>query len=165
MEDLIENKNLDNSSDLASNDFEEEEIEEVNQLEIIPTRDTINIIARGNGTSSSHEIHLRTVLGYYWQNDEPPIKNFFKLFEQSIKRTINNVMAHERLLISYDLTYIVELEESNTFKIKINSISADGIDFDIIEGYVVLEGLDHKGTINKIKNIRKKVKRTIEREI
>ncbi|MGL6297899.1 MAG: hypothetical protein ACRC1M_01895, partial [Methanobacteriaceae archaeon] len=149
-ENLIENKNLNDSLEQSLNDSIEEEAVNLNQLEIIPTRDTIVIIARANGISSSHEIHLRTVLGYYWQNDVPPIKNFFKLFEQSIKRTITNVMDHNKLLISYELTFIVDMEESNTFKIKINNINADGTDFDIIGDTVVLEGLDHKGTLNKL---------------
>ncbi|MGL6297565.1 MAG: hypothetical protein ACRC1M_00170, partial [Methanobacteriaceae archaeon] len=61
--------------------------------------------------------------------------------------------------------FIVDMEESNTFKIKINNINADGTDFDIIGDTVVLEGLDHKGTLNKLKNIRKKVRKNIEREI
>lgn len=164
-ENLIENKNLNDSFEQSLNDSIEEEVVDLNQLEIIPTRDTIVIIARANGSSASHEIHLRTVLGYYWQNDVPPIKNFFKLFEQSIKRTITYVMDHNKLLISYELTFIVDMEESNTFKIKINNINVDGTNFDIIGDTLVLEGLDNKRTLNKLKNIRKKVRKNIEREI
>ena len=73
---------------------------------------TIGIRARVGEEFSEHEIQLNVMLAYYWDNDLPVIESLIDLFESAVKRTINEVLPHENLLLKYDL--ITDDEMKNT---------------------------------------------------
>ena len=66
-------------------------------LVIKDTDSTVAIRARIGEDYSEHEIQLSVMLGYYADNDLPVIENLIDLFETVIKRTINDVIPHERV--------------------------------------------------------------------
>ena len=72
-------------------------------LVIKDTPSTIGIRARVGEEYKENNIQLSVMLGYYWDNKLPVIKNLIELFETVIKRTINEVYPHQNLFLKYDI--------------------------------------------------------------
>ncbi|MBE6499230.1 MAG: hypothetical protein E7Z80_01605 [Methanobrevibacter thaueri] len=110
-------------------------------LVIKADEDTVSVRARLYDDYSEHKIVLNSVFTYWWANNMPPALKFLELFDSVIKRTINELMPHKELNLSYDVKANAMLEKASELEITLTSISADNVGFKI-EGQVIsLKGI------------------------
>lgn len=126
---------------------------------------TITVIAKYMGEFAEHEIQLRFVLGYYWNEDVPAIEKFIELFETVIKRAVDQVFPNEKLSIKYNLTSNDTLEKSSRLDITLLEVKADDTELKIEGEVIILEGVDLRSTFSKVTGFRRKINETIKKEI
>ena len=105
---------------------------------------TIGIRARVGEEFSEHEIQLNVMLAYYWDNDLPVIESLIDLFESVVKRTINEVLPHENLLLKYDLITDDEIKKASRFEIHLIEVKADNQSLRLDGKILALKGISSK---------------------
>ena len=105
---------------------------------------TIGIRARVGEEFSEHEIQLNVMLAYYWDNDLPVIESLIDLFESAVKRTINEVLPHENLLLKYDLITDDEIDKASRFEIHLIEVKADDTSLRLDGKILALKGISSK---------------------
>lgn len=110
---------------------------------------TIGIRARVGEEFSEHEIQLNVILAYYWDNNLPVIENLVDLFESAVKRTVNDVLPHENLLLKYNLITDDVLEKANNFEIHLLEVKADDVILRLDGKILALKGLGSKEEYSK----------------
>lgn len=140
-------------------------MEKTPTLIIKASETTIRVMAKYMDKFVEHEIQLRLVLGYYWNNDIPAIEKFIELFENVIKRAVNQVFPHEKLFIKYNLYSNDALEESSILNITLLEVKADNTDIELDGDIIILNGFDLRGTFSKLTSFRRKVDETVKKEI
>ena len=105
---------------------------------------TIGIRARVGEEFSEHEIQLNVMLAYYWDNGLPVIENIIGLFESAVKRTINEVLPHENLLLKYELITDDEIEKASRFEIHLIEVKADDTSLRLDGKILALKGISSK---------------------
>lgn len=105
---------------------------------------TIGIRARVGEEFSEHEIQLNVMLAYYWDNDLPVIESLVDLFESVVKRTINEVLPHENLLLKYDLITDDEIKKASRFEIHLIEVKADDVSLRLDGKILALKGISSK---------------------
>ncbi|MCL2116656.1 MAG: hypothetical protein FWH29_10610 [Methanobrevibacter sp.] len=125
---------------------------------------TITVMAKYKEEFVEHEIQLRLVLGYYWNKEVPAIEKFIELFENVIKRAVNQVFPHEKLSLKYHLTSNDTLENSSRLYITFLEVKADDEDVKIEGEVIILEGVDLRSTFSKVTGFRRKIDEKIKKE-
>lgn len=110
---------------------------------------TIGIRARVGDDFSEHEIQLNVLLAYYWDNNLPVIENLIELFESAVKRTINDVLPHENLLLKYNLITDREIDQSSRFEIHLLEVKADDTNLRLDGKVLALKGIQSKEEYSK----------------
>ncbi|AMK14866.1 hypothetical protein [Methanobrevibacter olleyae] len=110
---------------------------------------TIGIRVRIGEEFSEHEIQLNVMLAYYWDNDLPVIENLVDLFESAVKRTINEVLPHENLLLKYNLITDDEIKKASRFEIHLLEVKADDQILRLDGKILALKGLTSKEDYSK----------------
>ena len=105
---------------------------------------TIGIRARVGEEFSEHEIQLNVILAYYWDNNLPVIENLIDLFESAVKRTVNDVLPHENLLLKYNLITDDVLEKASRFEIHLLEVKADDTLLRLDGKILALKGISSK---------------------
>lgn len=136
-----------------------------NILVIKETPTTIDIRARVGEIYKENNIQLSVMLGYYWENDLPVIENLLELFETVIKRTINEVLPHENLLIRYDLLTDDTIEKATQFEIVLKEVKADRTNFEIDGKIISLKGINQETNKKGVIDSHLKYQETIKKEI
>jgi hypothetical protein len=140
-------------------------MENNHSLIIKSDRTTIMVMAKNGEEFSEHDIQVKSVLGYYWSNNLPVIETFLKLLESVIKRSINQVFPHDKLLIEYNVSANDDLENSSLVTIIISNVEADKTKFQIIGEVITLEGIDLRNTVSKVTSFRRKFNKVIQKEL
>ena len=102
---------------------------------------SVNVRARLYDDFVEHEIILNSIISYWWTNNLPPAKKFLELFDSVIKRTINEIMPHKVLNLSYDVKANQDLDNASEIEINSISVDADGVGFKIEGDCISLRGL------------------------
>ncbi len=136
-----------------------------NILLIKETPTTIDIRARVGEIYKENNIQLSVMLGYYWENDLPVVENLLELFETVIKRTINEVLPHENLLIRYELLTDDTIEKATQFEIVLKEVKADQTNFEIDGKIISLKGINQETNKKGIIDSHLKYQETIKKEI
>ncbi|MDO5822974.1 hypothetical protein [Methanobrevibacter sp.] len=102
---------------------------------------SVGVRARLYDDFSEHHIVLNSVLTYWWANDMPPAVKFLELFDSVIKRTINEIMPHKTLNLTYEVKADEVLEKASKLEINLISVSADDVGFKIDGNSLYLENL------------------------
>ena len=118
-------------------------------LVIKDTDSTIGIRARLGEEFFEHEIQLNVMLAYYWDNGLPVIENLVDLFENSLKRTVNEVIPHENLYLKYNLITDNEISKATRFEIHLLEVKADDVALRLDGKILALKGLGSKEEYSK----------------
>ena len=110
---------------------------------------TIGIRARVGEEFSEHEIQLNVMLAYYWDNNLPVIESLIDLFESAVKRTINDVLPHDNLLLKYNLITDDEISNASRFEIHLIEVKADNQSLRLDGKILALKGLISKEEYSK----------------
>lgn len=134
---------------------------------------TIGIRARVGEEFSEHEIQLNVMLAYFWDNGLPVIENLVDLFESAVKRTINEVIPHDNLLLKYNLITDDEIKKASRFEIHLEEVKADNQNLRLDGKILALRGLGSNEDYSKGRNEKEenlisrdsKVERLVEKNI
>ena len=98
-------------------------------LIIKDTPSTIGIRVRVGEVYKENNIQLSVMLGYYWENNLPVIKNLIELFENVIKELLMKYTLIKNLFLKYDILTDDVLEKATKLEIKLIEVKADGTEF------------------------------------
>lgn len=122
----------------------------------------IRVRARLRDDFVEHEIVLNSLLTYYWSNNLPPVAKFVELFESVIKRTINELMPHKNLYLTYNIKADNNLEEASRLKITLIEVMADDIGFKFDGHEIALSGFRQVDEDNQDNLFEETYEKTIE---
>ena len=91
-----------------------------------------------------NEILLGPILATYRRNNDPIVKNLLDLFESVIKRTVNEFIPHEVLIMDYTIIADDDLDHASAISITLNSVEADNIKFSVECGQFTISNLNEE---------------------
>lgn len=127
--------------------------------------ETIKIIAKKRGDVSIQTINLKLIMANLWWERAPELETFFNVMELTIKRALNEVYPHDKMVIDYTYSANDSLEDASEIVVEITDIEADGVDVDIGGRFITIDGTDTRGFFKKLTSFRRKFKEEIHKEI
>ncbi|BDZ70719.1 hypothetical protein GCM10025861_12360 [Methanobacterium petrolearium] len=157
------------------NETEEEYIIDTNETEEIPIAkpiikiksdpEIIRIVGKKGGDVVLHDINLQFIMATLWWEGTPQLETFFNILELTIKRALQEVHPHNKLVLDYIYTSNDTLKDASEITVEIENIEADGETVDIEGDIIILSGNDNRGFFKKLTAFRRKVKEPVHREI
>lgn len=127
--------------------------------------ETIKIIAKKRGDVSIQTINLKLIMANLWWERAPELETFFNVMELTIKRALNEVYPHDKMIIDYTYSANDSLEDASEIVVEITDIEADGVDVDIGGRFITIDGTDSRGFFKKLTSFRRKFTEEIHKEI
>lgn len=127
--------------------------------------ETIKIVAKKRGDVSIQTINLKLILANLWWEGSPELETFFNVLELTIKRALNEVYPHEKMVIDYSYSANDSLKDASEIIVEITDIKADGVDVDIGGRFITIGGTDSRGFFKKMTSFRRKFKEEVHKEI
>ncbi len=134
-------------------------------LKIKSDPETIKIIAKLKGEVSVQTINLRLVLANSWWEGEPQLETFFNVMELTIKKALNEVYPHNKMVIDYIFSANDSLKDASEILIEITDIKIDDTVVDIGGRYITIGGADSRGFFKKLTSYRRKYSEEVHKEI
>jgi hypothetical protein len=134
-------------------------------LKIITDKENIKIVAKSNGELSVNTIELKLLLAHFWWEGLPILETFFKVFEKTIKKSIDEVYKDGVIFINYDYYTNDLLDHATKVRIQLNQVNVDNSFVKIIGNVLLLEGMDERGFFEKISSFRRKVHQNIQKTL
>lgn len=134
-------------------------------LKIKEGPEEIRVIAKNGPDVSIHPINVKFLMATLWWEGTPQLETFFEILELTIKRTINEVFPHEKLIIDYTYNANDVLEEASLITVSINRVEADGQELEVEGDLINLHGNDDRGFFRKLTSRRRKVSENVIKEI
>ncbi|HII83391.1 MAG TPA: hypothetical protein HA271_00810 [Methanobacterium subterraneum] len=125
----------------------------------------VRIVGKKGGEVSLQDINTKLILATLWWEGEPQLETFFQILELTIKRALQEVHPHEKMVIDYSYTANDTLEDASQIMVEIENIEADGEVLEVEGDIIVLSGNDDRGFFKKLTASRRKVKENVHHEI
>ncbi|AUB54734.1 MULTISPECIES: hypothetical protein [Methanobacterium] len=125
----------------------------------------VRIVGKKGGEVSLQDINTKLILATLWWEGEPQLETFFQILELTIKRALQEVHPHEKMVIDYSYTANDTLEDASQIMVEIENIEADGAVLEVEGDIIVLSGNDNRGFFKKLTASRRKVKENVHHEI
>ena len=134
-------------------------------LKIKSREGDINIIGKYRGEVSIKPINLKFIMANLWWEKAPELETLFNVLELTIKRAINEVFPHHKLVMNYHYSANDLLEDASEIVVEIEDLKADDTEVKVEGDSIVLQGKDDRGFFKKLTSFRRKVIQEIHREI
>jgi hypothetical protein len=134
-------------------------------LKIKEGPEEIRIVAKNGPDVSIHPINVKFLMATLWWEGNPQLETFFEILELTIKRTINEVLPHDRLMLDYTYNANDVLEEASLITVEINRVEADGQELEVEGDLINLHGNDDRGFLRKLTSRRRRVSENVVKEI
>jgi hypothetical protein len=125
----------------------------------------IRIVGKKGGEVSLQDINPKLIMATLWWEGEPQLETFFQILELTIKRALQEVHPHDKLVIDYSYTANDTLEDASEIMVEIENIEADGEVLEVEGDIIVFSGNDDRGFFKKLTAFRRKVKENVHHEI
>lgn len=125
----------------------------------------IRIVGKKGGEVSLQDINLRFIMATMWWEGAPQLETFFQIMELTIKRALQEVHPHDKMVIDYSYTANDILEDASEIMVEIENIEADDEVLEVEGDIIVLSGNDDRGFFKKLTAFRRKVKENVHKEI
>jgi len=157
----------DNSTENKADNSSEDNLSQISQpiLKIKSNEGDINIIGKYRGEVSIKPINLKFIMANLWWEKAPELETLFNVLELTIKRALNDVYPHNKLIINYHYNANDYLEQASEIVVEIEDLNADGTEVKVEGDSIVLLGKDDRGFFKKITSFRRKVNQEIHKEI
>jgi hypothetical protein len=86
----------------------------------------IRIVGKKGGDVSLQDINTKLILATLWWEGDPQLETFFQILELTIKRALQEVHPHDKMVIDYSYTANDTLEDASEIMVEIENIEADG---------------------------------------
>ena len=134
-------------------------------LKIKSQNGDITIVAKYGGEVSIKPINVKFILANLWWEKAPELETFFNVLELTIKRAMNEVYSHHKLVIDYTYTANDLLKDASEIVVEIDEVMADDIDVTVEGDSIILQGNDDRGFFKKLTSRRRKVVEKVHKEI
>lgn len=134
-------------------------------LKIKEGPEEIRVVAKNGPDVSIHPINVKFLMATLWWEGTPQLETFFEILELTIKRTINEVFPHEKLMIDYTYHANDVLEDASLITVEINRVIADGQELEVEGDLINLYGNDDRGFFRKLTSRRRRVSENVNKEI
>ncbi|HHT18112.1 MAG: hypothetical protein QM396_02435 [Euryarchaeota archaeon] len=134
-------------------------------LKIKSDPEIIRVVGKKGGDVSIQDINLQFIMATLWWEGNPQLETFFNIMELTIKRALQEVHPHEKLVLDYTYTANDTLEDASEIMVEIENVEADGEVLKVEGDIIVLSGNDDRGFFKKLTSFRRKVQKNIHQEI
>jgi hypothetical protein len=126
--------------------------------------ENIRIAAKKGGEVSVQDINPKLIMATLWWEGSPQLETFFQIMELNIKRALQEVYPHQKMILDYTYTANDNLEDASVISIEIKHIEADGTVLDVEGDVITFSGKDERGFLSKLTASRRKVEEDVHRE-
>jgi hypothetical protein len=160
-------ESVDNSMKNMAENSSEDDLSEIPApiLKIKSNNGDINIIAKYHGEVSIKPINLKFIIANLWWEKAPELETLFNVMELTIKRALNEVYPHHKLIMNYHYKANDELEDASEIVVEIEDLKADDTEVKVEGDSIVLLGKDDRGFFKKLTSFRRKITQEIHKEI
>jgi gamma-glutamyltranspeptidase len=134
-------------------------------LKIKSDPEIIRVVGKKGGDVSIQDINLQFIMATLWWEGNPQLETFFNIMELTIKRALQEVHPHEKLVLDYTYTANDTLEDASEIMVEIENVEADGEVLKVEGDIIVLSGNDDRGFFKKLTSFIRKVQKNIHQEI
>ena len=134
-------------------------------LKIKSDPEIIRVVGKKGGDVSIQDINLQFIMATLWWEGNPQLETFFNIMELTIKRALQEVHPHEKLVLDYTYAANDTLEDASEIMVEIENVEADGEVLKVEGDIIVLSGNDDRGFFKKLTSFRRKVQKNIHQEI
>jgi len=127
--------------------------------------ENIRIVAKKGGEVSLQDINPKLILATLWWEGSPQLETFFNIMELKIKRALQEVYPHQKMILDYTYTANDNLEDASIISVEIKHIEADGTALDVEGDVITFSGNDDRGFFKKLTASRRKVEENVHREL
>ena len=127
--------------------------------------ENIRIAAKNGGEVSVQDINTKLILATLWWEGSPQLETFFQVMELTIKRALQEVYTHQKMILDYTYTANDTLEDASLITVEIKHVEADGIVLDVEGDVISFSGKDERGFLRKLTASRRKVEENVHREL
>ncbi|MGZ4857008.1 MAG: hypothetical protein ACXVZU_01440 [Methanobacteriaceae archaeon] len=127
--------------------------------------ENIRIVAKKGGEVSLQDINPKLILATLWWEGSPQLESFFQVMELNIKRALQEVYPHHKMILDYTYTANDTLEDASVITVEIKNVEADGTVLDVEGDVITFSGNDDRGFFKKLTASRRKVEKNVHREL
>jgi hypothetical protein len=127
--------------------------------------ENIRIVAKKGGEVSLQDINPKLILATLWWEGSPQLETFFQIMELKIKRALQEVYPHQKMILDYTYTANDNLEDASVITVEIKHVVADGTALDVEGDVITFSGNDDRGFFRKLTASRRKVEENVHREL
>jgi hypothetical protein len=127
--------------------------------------ENIRIVAQKGGEVSLQDINPKLILATMWWEGSPQLETFFQILELNIKRALQEVYPHQKMILDYTYTANDTLEDASVITVEIKHVEADGMVLNVEGDVITFSGNDDRGFFRKITASRRKVEENVHREL
>jgi len=127
--------------------------------------ENIRIAAKLGGEVSVQDINPKLIMATLWWEGSPQLETFFQIMELNIKRALQEVFPHNKMILDYTYTANDTLEDASMITVEIKHAEADGTILDVEGDVITFSGKDERGLLRKLTASRRKVEKTVHREL
>ena len=109
-------------------------------LKIKSDPEIIRVVGKKGGDVSIQDINLQFIMATLWWEGNPQLETFFNIMELTIKRALQEVHPHEKLVLDYTYTANDTLEDASEIMVEIENVEADGEVLKVEGDIIVLSG-------------------------
>jgi hypothetical protein len=127
--------------------------------------ENIRIAAKKGGEVSVQDINPKLIMATLWWEGSPQLETFFQIMELNIKRALQEVYPHQKMILDYTYTANDNLEDASVINVEIKHIEADGTVLDVEGDVITFSGKDERGFLRKLTASKRKVEEDVHREL
>lgn len=127
--------------------------------------ENIRIVAQKGGEVSLQDINPKLILATMWWEGSPQLETFFQILELNIKRALQEVYPHQKMILDYTYTANDTLEDASVITVEIKHVEADGTVLNVEGDVITFSGNDDRGFFRKITASKRKVEENVHREL
>lgn len=134
-------------------------------IKIISDPEIIRIVGKKGPDVSIKDINLQFIMATLWWEGSPQLETFFNIMELNIKRALQEVHPHDKLVLDYTYTANDTLEDASEITVEIENIETDGEVLEVKGDVIILSGNDDRGFFKKLTSFRRKVQKNVHQEL
>ncbi len=134
-------------------------------LKIREDKENITIAAKLRADVSIQTVNLKLLMATSWWEGDLQLDSLFEVLELTIKRALNQVYPHDKMVIDYTYTANDKIENASEIKLKFNEVLLDDLEVKIEGDIITLEGTDERSWFQKLTSSKRKVEKNVRKTI
>lgn len=134
-------------------------------LKIREDNENITIAAKLKANVSIQTVNLKLLLATSWWEGDLQLDRVFEVIELTIKRALNQIYPHQKMVIDYTYTANDRIEDASEIQLEFNEVLLDDIKVMIEGDIITLEGTDERSWFQRLTSSKRKIEKNIRKTI